>query len=83
MFLETLEGLKSRLYLVALTVLTCIMVLISFREVHEEASEAREKTSELKLRRQEQAASRREKLKQAYLRKRVENLKAASKSDQT
>ncbi|XP_059438042.1 uncharacterized protein At4g18257-like [Corylus avellana] len=47
------------------------------REVHEEANQAREKASELKLRRQEQAAARREKLKQAYLKKRLENLKAA------
>lgn len=53
------------------------------REVHEEASEAREKASELKFRRQEQAVSRREKLKQAYLKKRLENLKAASKAGQT
>ncbi|GAB4840605.1 hypothetical protein Ancab_021377 [Ancistrocladus abbreviatus] len=55
------------------------------REVHEEASQAREKASELKLRRQEQATARREKLKQAYLRKQLEKLKAAnaSKVEQT
>lgn len=53
------------------------MIVVSFREVHEEANQAREKASELKLRRQEQAAARREKLKQAYLKKRLENLKAA------
>lgn len=53
------------------------------REVHEEANEAREKVSELKLRRQEQAVARREKLRQAYLRKQLEKLKAASKTEQT
>ncbi|XP_065878668.1 uncharacterized protein At4g18257-like [Euphorbia lathyris] len=46
------------------------------REVHEEANEAREKVSELKVRRQEQAAANREKLRQAYLRKKLEKLKA-------
>ncbi|RWR89098.1 Cytochrom_B561 domain-containing protein [Cinnamomum micranthum f. kanehirae] len=46
------------------------------REVHEEANEAREKTSALKLRRQAQAAAHREKLRQAYLRKQLEKLKA-------
>ncbi|KAF3663760.1 hypothetical protein FXO38_10489 [Capsicum annuum] len=51
-------------------------------EVHKEASQAREKASELKLRRQEQVAARREKLKQAYLRKQIEKLKA-SKTEQT
>lgn len=55
---------------------------IFLREVHEEASQAREKASELKMRRQEQAAARREKLKQAYLRKQFEKLKA-SKAEQT
>lgn len=50
----------------------------SYREVHEEVNRAREKASELKLRRQEQAAAHREKLKQAYLRKQLEKLKAAS-----
>lgn len=49
------------------------------REVHEEVNEAREKVSELKVRRQEQVAVRREKLKQAYLRKQLEKLKAQSK----
>ncbi|KAH9606960.1 hypothetical protein KSS87_009354 [Heliosperma pusillum] len=55
------------------------------KEVHEEANEAREKVSEVKQRRQEHAAARREKLKQAYLRKRLENLKATAttKQDQT
>ncbi|KAB1221349.1 hypothetical protein CJ030_MR2G005410 [Morella rubra] len=53
------------------------------REVHEEANQAREKASELKLRRQEQAAARREKLRQTYLRKRLENLKSASSAEQT
>ncbi|KAG9160902.1 hypothetical protein Leryth_008714 [Lithospermum erythrorhizon] len=52
-------------------------------EVHEEASQAREKASELKQRRQEQVAARREKLKQAYLRKQLEKLKSSSKADQT
>ncbi|KAL0398349.1 UNVERIFIED_CONTAM: hypothetical protein Sradi_2178200 [Sesamum radiatum] len=51
-------------------------------EVHEEANQAREKVSELKMRRQEQAAARREKLKQAYLRKQLEKLKA-SKAEET
>ncbi|CAA0823713.1 Cytochrome b561/ferric reductase transmembrane protein family [Striga hermonthica] len=51
-------------------------------EVHEEANHAREKVSELKMRRQEQAAARREKLKQAYLRKQLEKLKA-TKAEQT
>jgi hypothetical protein len=50
------------------------------REVHDEVNEARVKVSDLKLRRQEQAVSRREKLKQAYLRKQLEKLKAASSS---
>ncbi|GMJ08418.1 hypothetical protein HRI_004511000 [Hibiscus trionum] len=52
------------------------------REVHEEANQAREMVSELKLRRQEQATARREKLRQAYLRKRLEKLKAASGKEQ-
>ncbi|XP_058101118.1 uncharacterized protein At4g18257-like [Magnolia sinica] len=47
------------------------------REVHEEANQAREKVSELKLRRQAQATTHREKLRQAYLRKQLEKLKAA------
>ncbi|KAL1555865.1 hypothetical protein AAHA92_11555 [Salvia divinorum] len=50
-------------------------------EVHEEANQAREKVSELKLRRQEQLAAKREKLKQAYLRKQLQKLKA-SKAEQ-
>lgn len=50
------------------------------REVHEEATLAREKASDLKIRRQEQAAARREKLKHAYLRKQLEKLKASSKT---
>lgn len=58
-------------------------MLVFLREVHEEASEAREKVYELKLRRQEQATARREKLKQAYLRKQLEKLKSASKTQQT
>ncbi|KAL8259468.1 hypothetical protein R6Q59_027421 [Mikania micrantha] len=49
------------------------------REVHEEVNEARGKVSELKVRRQEQLAARREKLKQAYLKKQLEKLKAQSK----
>ncbi|WCJ27381.1 Cytochrome b561/ferric reductase transmembrane protein family [Euphorbia peplus] len=53
------------------------------REVHEEANEAREKVSELKVRRQEQAAANREKLRQAYLRKKFEKLKAASTTEHT
>ncbi|GFS43171.1 cytochrome b561/ferric reductase transmembrane protein family [Actinidia rufa] len=56
---------------------------ISRWEVHEEANQAREKVSELKLRRQVQAAARREKLKQAYLRKQLEKLKSDSKTEQT
>lgn len=57
-------------------------LIVAIREVHEEANQAREKVSELKLRRQEQLAARREKLKQAYLRKQLEKLKA-SKAEQT
>ncbi|KAF5736319.1 hypothetical protein HS088_TW14G00459 [Tripterygium wilfordii] len=53
------------------------------REVHVEASRAREKASEVKLRREEQATARREKLKQAYIRKKLEKLKAASSAEQT
>ncbi|KAF7849106.1 hypothetical protein BT93_L1235 [Corymbia citriodora subsp. variegata] len=48
------------------------------REVHEEVNQAREKVSELKMRRQMQAGARREKLKQAYLRKQLDKLKATS-----
>lgn len=58
-------------------------VFLFFREVHEEANVAREKASELKQRREEQAAARREKLKQAYIRKQLEKLKAASNKEQT
>ncbi|XP_076939523.1 uncharacterized protein At4g18257-like [Bidens hawaiensis] len=49
------------------------------REVHAEVNEARSKVSELKVRRQEQVAARREKLKQAYFKKQLEKLKAQSK----
>lgn len=59
------------------------LVFLFFREVHEEANLAREKASELKQRREEQAAARREKLKQAYIRKQLEKLKAASNKEQT
>ncbi|KAF7840458.1 uncharacterized protein G2W53_002756 [Senna tora] len=48
------------------------------REVHEEANRAREKASDIKSRRQEQVAAHREKLRQAYLRKKLEQAKAAS-----
>lgn len=61
-----------------------IMIVVWFsllREVHEEVNQAREKASDLKLRRQEQATTRREKLRQAYLRKQLEKLKAASKTE--
>lgn len=51
------------------------------REVHEEVNQAREKVSDLKVRRQEQVAVRREKLKQAYLKKQLEKLKAQSKQN--
>uniref|UniRef100_A0ACD5W2C9 Uncharacterized protein n=1 Tax=Avena sativa TaxID=4498 RepID=A0ACD5W2C9_AVESA len=44
------------------------------REVHAEVSEARHKASTMKSRRQEQELARREKLKQAYLKKRLEKL---------
>ncbi|KAL5997517.1 hypothetical protein ACLOJK_008447 [Asimina triloba] len=47
------------------------------REVHEEANEAREKATEIKMRRQAQVAANREKLRKAYLRKQLEKLKAA------
>ncbi|XVF27347.1 hypothetical protein REPUB_Repub14bG0099500 [Reevesia pubescens] len=57
------------------------MMSISVLEVHEEANQAREIVSELKLQRQEQAAARHEKLRQAYLRKQLEKLKAASKTE--
>ncbi|XP_030553771.1 uncharacterized protein At4g18257-like isoform X1 [Rhodamnia argentea] len=48
------------------------------REVHEEVNQAREKASDLKMRRQIQVEARREKLKQAYLRKQLDKLKATS-----
>lgn len=54
----------------------------TFREVHEEVSEARERASELKLRRQEQAVARREKLRQAYIKKQLEKMKSASATKQ-
>ena len=57
-------------------------LLLLLREVHEEAKLAREKASDLKIRRQEQAAARQEKLKRAYLKKQLEKLKASSKGDQ-
>ncbi|KAK8943604.1 hypothetical protein KSP40_PGU003043 [Platanthera guangdongensis] len=44
------------------------------REVHQDASDAREKSMMLKLRRQEQEAARRQKLRLAFLRKQVEKL---------
>jgi hypothetical protein len=50
------------------------------REVHEEVSEARQKASTMKSRRQEQEAARREKLKQAYLKKRLEKLLAEKRA---
>lgn len=57
--------------------------LFQFREVHEEANVARYKFSTAKLRRQEQEAARREKLKQAYLRKQLEKLMASRKAAAT
>lgn len=50
------------------------------REVHEEVNQARQKATTLKLRRQEQEAARREKLRQAYLRKQLEKLTSAKQS---
>lgn len=47
------------------------------REVNQETTEAREKASGLKQRRQIQAEKNREKLRQAYLRKQIEKLKAS------
>ena len=71
-------------YMCVISLRQMIVVIVPFhREVHEEVNQAREKASELKLRRQEQAATRREKLRQAYLKKRLENLKAASNAEQT
>lgn len=54
------------------------LLILICREVHEEVNRAREKASEIKLRRQEQVAAHRQKLKQAYLRKKLEQLKATS-----
>uniref|UniRef100_A0A803MDI7 Uncharacterized protein n=1 Tax=Chenopodium quinoa TaxID=63459 RepID=A0A803MDI7_CHEQI len=54
------------------------MLAVFLREVHEEVNQARVNTSELKLRRQEQAAARREKLRQAYIRKQLEKVKSAT-----
>lgn len=48
------------------------------REVHQDASDAREKSMMLKLRRQEQEAVRRQKLRQAFLRKQLEKLTATN-----
>lgn len=71
-------------YLCVISLRKMIVVIVAFhREVHEEVNQARGKASELKLRRQEQVATRREKLRQAYLKKRLENLKAASNAEQT
>ncbi|KAL6614776.1 hypothetical protein ACP70R_037046 [Stipagrostis hirtigluma subsp. patula] len=50
------------------------------REVHEEVSEARQKASTVRSRRQEQDAARREKLRQAYLKKRLEKLLAENQA---
>ncbi|XVE97821.1 hypothetical protein REPUB_Repub03eG0052000 [Reevesia pubescens] len=44
-------------------------------EVHEAANQVREKLSELKMRMQEQASARPEKLRQTYLQKQMEKLK--------
>ncbi|KAM7524979.1 hypothetical protein LguiA_014881 [Lonicera macranthoides] len=51
------------------------------REVHEEVNQAREKASDLKMRRQEQAAMRRLKLKHAYLRKKLEAAASSFKTE--
>uniref|UniRef100_A0A0A9BLT6 Uncharacterized protein n=1 Tax=Arundo donax TaxID=35708 RepID=A0A0A9BLT6_ARUDO len=53
------------------------------REVHEEVSEARQKASTMRSRRQEQEAARREKLRQAYLKKRLEKLIAEKQASST
>ncbi|XP_010924374.1 uncharacterized protein At4g18257 [Elaeis guineensis] len=50
------------------------------REVHEEVNQARQKATTLKLRRQEQEAARRERLRQAYLRKQLEKLTSAKQT---
>ncbi|CAI0545146.1 unnamed protein product [Linum tenue] len=49
-------------------------------QVHEEANQAREKVSEMKLQRQEKVEARRKNFKQAYLLKKLEKLKAAGTS---
>ncbi|CAH2049768.1 unnamed protein product [Thlaspi arvense] len=49
---------SSQPQIMALPLIT--LLIPSLREVHEEASQARDKVSELKLRRQEQAVARRE-----------------------
>ncbi|KAF7037129.1 hypothetical protein CFC21_047585 [Triticum aestivum] len=46
------------------------------REVHDEVSQARQKASTMKHRRQEQESARREKLRQAFLKKRLDKLMA-------
>lgn len=46
------------------------------REVHDEVSQARQKASTMKHRRQEQEAARREKLRQAFLKKRLDKAMA-------
>jgi hypothetical protein len=53
------------------------------REVHEEVCEARQKASTVRSRRQEQDAARREKLRQAYLKKRLEKLIAEKQASST
>uniref|UniRef100_A0A803MIY3 Uncharacterized protein n=1 Tax=Chenopodium quinoa TaxID=63459 RepID=A0A803MIY3_CHEQI len=58
------------------------MLEVLVREVHEEVNQARVNTSELKLRRQEQAAARREKLRQAYIRKQLEKVKSTTTTRQ-
>lgn len=66
---------------VSLWLIWSFLKILICREVHEEASRAREKASEIKLRRQEQLAAQREKLKQAYLRKKLAELKATVGSE--
>lgn len=53
------------------------------REVNEETNEARVKASGLKQRRQMQAEKNREKLRQAFLKKQIEKLKAAKAAENT
>lgn len=52
---------------------------VFFRQVNEETIEAREQATLLKQRRQMQAQKSREKIKQAFLKKKLEKLKAAEK----